>query len=77
MILELWPPCMLSLESPLPAGECNNCLSLYTYYYTIEDEATDHVIAEEGVAALEFLISGSADKKSVCSVLSLVTMPSS
>ena len=57
-----------------PAGEYSYHLSVY--YYTIEDEGTDHVITEEGVAALDFLIGGSTDNKGVCSVLSLACMPS-
>ena len=59
-----------------PAGEYSNCLSMYVSYCTVEGRATDHVITEEGVAALDFLIGGSADGKSVFSVLSLATMPS-
>ena len=41
------------------------------YYFTIEGGATDSVIIEEGVAALDLLIGGS---EGVCSVLSLETM---
>ena len=41
-----------------------------------EGGATDSVITEEGVAALDLLIGGSADNKGVCSVLSLATMES-
>ena len=59
-----------------PAGKYSNYLSWCVYYYKIEGGATDHVITEEGVAALDFLISGSADNKRVCSVLSLATMES-
>ena len=49
---------------------------MFVYYSTIEGGATDSVITEEGVAALDLLIGGSADNKSVCSVLSLATMES-
>ena len=43
---------------------------------TIEGGATDSVITEEGVAALDLLIAGSADKNGVYSVLSLATLQS-
>ena len=49
---------------------------MFVYYSTIEGGATENVIAEEGVAALDLLIGGSADNKRVCSVLSLATMES-
>ena len=52
------------------------CVSQFVYYSTIEGGATDSVITEEGVAALDFLIAGSANKNSVCSVLSLETLQS-
>ena len=52
------------------------CVSLFVYYSTIEGMATDSVITEEGVAALDLLIAGSANKNSVCSVLSLATLQS-
>ena len=48
----------------------------FVYYSTIEGGATDSVITEEGVAALDLLIGGSADNKGVCSALSLATMES-
>ena len=49
---------------------------MFVYYSTIEGGATENVITEEGVAALDLLIGGSADNKHVCSVLSLATMES-
>ena len=55
------------------------CVSLFVYYSTIEGGATDSVITEEDVAALDLLIAGSAesaDKNGVCSVLSLATLQS-
>ena len=52
------------------------CVSLFVYYSTIEGGATDSVITEEDVAALDLLIAGSANKNSTCSVLSLATLQS-
>ena len=52
-----------------PAGEYTNCLSLYVYYYTIKNGATDHVITEEGVAALDFLIGGYRQQECVFCVV--------
>ena len=52
------------------------CVSLFVYYSTIEGGATDSVITEEDVTALDLLITGSADKNGVCSVLSLATFQS-
>ena len=52
------------------------CVSLFVYYSIIEGVATDSVITEEGVAALDLLIAGSANKNSVYSVLSLATLES-
>ena len=52
------------------------CVSLFVYNSTIEGGATESVIIKEGVAALDLLIAGSADKSGVCSVLSLATLQS-
>ena len=53
------------------------CVSQFVYYYsTLEGGATDSVITEEGVATLDLLIAGSANKNSVCSVLSLAALQS-
>ena len=52
------------------------CVSQFVYYSTIEGGAIDSVITEEGVAALDLLIAGSANKNGVCSVLSLATLQS-
>ena len=49
---------------------------MHVFYHQIKGGATDNVITEEGVAGLDLLIGGSADKKGVCSVLSLATMKS-
>ena len=45
------------------------CTSLFVYYSTIEGGATDCVITEESVAALDLLIAGSADKNGVFCVV--------
>lgn len=46
------------------------------YYCTIGGGASDSVITEEDVAALDLLISGCTDDIGVCSVVSLATMQS-
>ena len=46
------------------------------YHSMIEGGASDGMISEEGVAALDLLIGGSVDNKGVSSVLSLTTMQS-
>ena len=46
------------------------------YYCTIEGGASDSIITEEDVAALDLLIGSSADNKGVYSVVSLATMQS-
>jgi len=48
----------------------------FLYYSTIESEVSGSVITEEGVAALDLLIGGSTNNKSVYSVLCLATMQS-
>ena len=51
-------------------------VEILLYYSAIEGGASDGVITEDDVIALDLLIAGSADRNSVCPVLSLATMQS-